>query len=39
MNAVFDLLVFLWPVRYLWGVQIPRRTRLALIVCFSFGVM
>lgn len=39
MNAFTDLLVYLWPIQYLWAVQMPKGKRIGLIACFGVGVM
>lgn len=38
-NSFLDFIVFLWPVRSLWAIQMPRQQRIALIVSFSTGVV
>lgn len=38
-NAVSDLAVFLWPVRFLWDLKLSVRKRLELIGLFSFGCL
>ncbi|KAF4306359.1 putative integral membrane protein pth11 [Botryosphaeria dothidea] len=37
LNSLGDLLVYLWPVRFLFKLQMPLKHRLGLIVLFSFG--
>lgn len=39
MNAFTDLFVYLWPIHYLWAVQMPKSKRIGLIVCFGVGVV
>jgi hypothetical protein len=39
INTLSDFLVYLWPVRVFWHIQIARKQRIGLIVMFSFGVM
>lgn len=39
MNATTDFLVYLWPIHYLWSVQIPTNKRIGLIISFSLGVV
>ncbi|OCK82546.1 hypothetical protein K432DRAFT_380360 [Lepidopterella palustris CBS 459.81] len=38
-NSLTDILVFLWPARYLWNIQIPRKQRAGLIVSFGLGCL
>lgn len=37
LNSLGDLLVFLWPVKFLFKLQMPLKHRLELITLFSFG--
>ncbi|KAK7714896.1 hypothetical protein SLS57_006967 [Botryosphaeria dothidea] len=37
LNSLGDLLVYLWPVKFLFKLQMPLKHRLGLIVLFSFG--
>ncbi|KAH7377727.1 hypothetical protein BKA66DRAFT_533589 [Pyrenochaeta sp. MPI-SDFR-AT-0127] len=39
MNAITDFLVYLWPIHYLWSVQISASKRIGLIISFSLGVV
>jgi len=39
VNSASDLLIFLWPVRTLYGVRLPKQQRLGLIFVFSIGVI
>jgi hypothetical protein len=38
-NTLSDFLIFLWPVKYLYGVNISLRQRVTLITMFSFGII
>lgn len=37
LNSLSDFLVYLWPARYLWDVQLPKEQRIALISAFTVG--
>ncbi|KAH7081140.1 hypothetical protein BKA63DRAFT_462019 [Paraphoma chrysanthemicola] len=37
LNIVTDLLVALLPVRSIWGLQIPRRQKIALLIILTLG--
>ncbi|OCK83484.1 hypothetical protein K432DRAFT_290959, partial [Lepidopterella palustris CBS 459.81] len=37
LNSVSDFLVFLWPARSLWQIQLPLKQRLGLIAVFASG--
>ncbi|OJD33166.1 uncharacterized protein BKCO1_3300027 [Diplodia corticola] len=37
LNSVGDLLVYLWPIKFLFKLQMPLKHRLGLILLFSFG--
>ncbi|GME23701.1 Integral membrane protein [Neofusicoccum parvum] len=37
LNSLGDLLVYLWPVRFLFKLQMPLKHRLGLIILFSLG--
>ncbi|KAF2084266.1 hypothetical protein K490DRAFT_18159, partial [Saccharata proteae CBS 121410] len=37
LNNVSDFLIFLWPARFLWQVQLPTKQRLGLIAMFAMG--
>jgi len=39
LNSCFDLIVYTWPARYLYKLNIPWRSRLELIFAFSIGLM
>ncbi|KAF1990305.1 hypothetical protein K402DRAFT_348296 [Aulographum hederae CBS 113979] len=39
LNSGTDFLVFLWPVRTLWGLRMGRRERRALVVLFAGGIL
>ncbi|KAK0663685.1 hypothetical protein DIS24_g1031 [Lasiodiplodia hormozganensis] len=37
LNSLGDLLVYLWPIKFLFKLQMPLKHRLGLILLFSFG--
>lgn len=37
LNSFTDVIVFLWPARFLWDVQLPKEQRLGLIGLFCVG--
>ncbi|KAF2491840.1 hypothetical protein BU16DRAFT_442499, partial [Lophium mytilinum] len=37
LNSLSDFLVFLWPARALWKIQLPIKQRLGLITVFASG--
>ncbi|KAF2866789.1 hypothetical protein BDV95DRAFT_598677 [Massariosphaeria phaeospora] len=37
LNSFSDFLVFLWPTRELWSLQLPLKQRVGLIVIFAVG--
>ncbi|CAI6262960.1 unnamed protein product [Periconia digitata] len=37
LNSISDILVYLWPAKPLWSLQLPLRQRLGLICLFSVG--
>jgi hypothetical protein len=39
MNAMTDVLVYLWPLHYLWTVQMPVGKRIGLCISFGVGVV
>ena len=39
LNSCFDLIVYTWPARYFYKLNIPWRTRLELILAFSIGLV
>lgn len=39
LNALSDVIVFLWPIMPLWGMRLPLRKRMHLISVFAFGVL
>ncbi|KAK8174119.1 hypothetical protein IWX90DRAFT_164806 [Phyllosticta citrichinensis] len=39
LNTASDFVIFLWPIRFLWGMKLPRDKRLGLIGLFSFGLI
>ncbi|KAK8183942.1 hypothetical protein BC567DRAFT_206111 [Phyllosticta citribraziliensis] len=39
LNTASDFIIFLWPIRFLWGMKLPRDKRLGLIGLFSFGLI
>ncbi|KAK7527103.1 uncharacterized protein IWZ02DRAFT_497556 [Phyllosticta citriasiana] len=38
-NSVTDFLVFLWPLRIIWRIQLPLHRRIGLVVTFGFGCL
>jgi hypothetical protein len=38
MNSVSDFLVYLWPIHYLWTIQIPLKRKLGVVFLFTIGV-
>ncbi|KAF2650645.1 hypothetical protein K491DRAFT_125383 [Lophiostoma macrostomum CBS 122681] len=39
LNSVSDFLVYLWPAKPLWSLQLPLKQRLGLICIFSVGTL
>ncbi|GME22433.1 hypothetical protein K490DRAFT_18159 [Neofusicoccum parvum] len=39
LNSFSDFVVFLWPARYLWDIQLPKERRLGLIGLFCIGCL
>ncbi|EKG22240.1 hypothetical protein MPH_00419 [Macrophomina phaseolina MS6] len=39
LNSFTDFVVFLWPARFLWDVQLPKEQRLGLIGLFCLGCL
>ncbi|KAK7518725.1 hypothetical protein IWZ03DRAFT_374513 [Phyllosticta citriasiana] len=39
LNTASDFVIFLWPIRFLWGMKLPRDKRLGLVGLFSFGLI
>jgi len=39
LNSFSDFLVFLWPARALWNIQLPVKQRVGLILVFAVGCM
>ncbi|KAF2498106.1 hypothetical protein BU16DRAFT_445842, partial [Lophium mytilinum] len=39
LNSLSDFLVFLWPARSLWSIQLPVKQRLGLILVFAVGII
>ncbi|KAF2639815.1 hypothetical protein P280DRAFT_50006 [Massarina eburnea CBS 473.64] len=37
LNSISDFLVYLWPAKPLWSLQLPLKQRLGLILLFSVG--
>jgi hypothetical protein len=38
INSATDFIVYLWPVQFLWGIQIPTKQKLGVIFLFVIGV-
>ncbi|KAK8161974.1 hypothetical protein IWX90DRAFT_488469 [Phyllosticta citrichinensis] len=38
-NSATDFLVFLWPLRILWRIQLPLHRRIGLVITFGFGCL
>ncbi|KAF2690992.1 hypothetical protein K458DRAFT_438710 [Lentithecium fluviatile CBS 122367] len=39
LNSLSDFLVYLWPAKPLWSLQLPKKQRLGLICLFSVGCL
>ncbi|OCL02817.1 hypothetical protein AOQ84DRAFT_251263, partial [Glonium stellatum] len=39
LNNFSDILVFLWPARYLWNIQLPQKQRAGLVISFGIGCL
>ncbi|KXJ87329.1 hypothetical protein Micbo1qcDRAFT_99711, partial [Microdochium bolleyi] len=39
LNSVIDVVVYLWPIRPLWALQLPTQQRLGLVALFSMGLI
>lgn len=39
INTVTDFLVYLWPAKYLWRIQLPLRQRIGLVFVFTCGLV
>jgi hypothetical protein len=39
INTATDFLVYLWPARYLWRIQLPLKQRLGLVFVFTCGLI
>lgn len=39
INTITDFLVYLWPSRYLWRIQLPLRQRIGLVFVFTCGLI
>ncbi|EOD46609.1 integral membrane protein [Neofusicoccum parvum] len=39
LNSVTDFLVFLWPVKTLWQIQLPLLHRVSLVIAFGIGCL
>ncbi|KAF2442240.1 hypothetical protein P171DRAFT_433781 [Karstenula rhodostoma CBS 690.94] len=39
INTVTDFLIYLWPARYLWRIQLPLKQRLGLVFVFTCGLI
>jgi hypothetical protein len=38
VNSGTDFVVYLWPVQFLWGIQIPTKQKLGVIFLFVIGI-
>lgn len=38
INTISDFLVYLWPIQFLWIIQIPVKQKLGVIFLFVIGV-
>jgi hypothetical protein len=38
VNSMTDFVVYLWPVQFLWGIQIPLKQKLGVIFLFVIGI-
>lgn len=38
INSGTDFIVYLWPIQYLWGIQIPIKQKLGVMFLFVIGV-
>ena len=39
INTLIDFVIYLWPVQYLWNIQVPLRQRIGLVFVFTCGVL
>lgn len=39
INTATDFLIYLWPARYLWRIQLPLKQRLGLVFVFTCGLI
>jgi hypothetical protein len=39
LNCISDILVYLWPAKSLWSLQLPLQRRLGLIFIFAVGLV
>ncbi|KAJ4287362.1 hypothetical protein N0V90_012760 [Kalmusia sp. IMI 367209] len=39
INTITDFLVYLWPARYLWRIQLPLKQRIGLVFVFTCGLV
>ncbi|KAF2124781.1 hypothetical protein P153DRAFT_301177 [Dothidotthia symphoricarpi CBS 119687] len=39
LNSTFDFITYIWPVQYLYKLQMPIQTRVELIAAFSIGLL
>jgi len=37
INSGTDFIVYLWPIQFLWGIQIPTKQKLGVIFLFAIG--
>jgi len=39
LNSTFDLITYIWPVQYLYNLQMPVKGRIELIAAFGVGLL
>ncbi|KAL1603838.1 hypothetical protein SLS60_005430 [Paraconiothyrium brasiliense] len=39
INTATDFIIYLWPARYLWRIQLPLKQRLGLVFVFTCGLV
>ncbi|KAL1958127.1 hypothetical protein VTO42DRAFT_5167 [Malbranchea cinnamomea] len=39
INSLTDLMVYLYPIHYLWQIKMATAKKVGLIICFCLGVM
>lgn len=37
INMVFDLIIFVLPIRSFWGLKLPKNKRIGLVLVFGIG--